>query len=548
MLSKSLLARKDQLVSDGYKVVRTDDQSIYLIKRRYPRPWLNGLLTFFTSGLWGIAWTYQILKASDRIVLTSQSGKGVKEEVQPLGKFTLSKENSKNWGLTSSAYVFGVGFILIGSFMGSTYSSSSDPLSTATNADSVPGLAADDPLNPEFVPTFGSDQVPWLVGKNAKMAVEAFVSVYESGIEKVINLDTGEKLRRVNFDYSQSELKEYEGLFVCSQSVAPGADPSSFKWDYFEIEVSATCSGKQPEFLMGGAAKLAGQWVPAPLLGAYDEGDASLVEGVFVGYSDDYDGHKKIVVKTGFGEITAEFAFIDIAYDWCAPDFESEKLRQLAIEARDALFVEGMNLRLVKPEYLYGDSWFIHRLDEQGMPIDGEPPVGSVSELLVSTGYWVPDDYNVILRSKDYGQSIDTRSWKTRGAGYWEDDLVQYAKLIAKAANEAKKDPNKQLSACLAAKQDRVNKYNNTWGASNSDSDKDRRNTVIVGGGKSKDKKNKSKAEEYDYLLDDEYWEQRYRDLGDSYDSGGSFGTNCTWVNGYTRKDGTRVSGHRRCR
>lgn len=548
MLSKSLLARKDQLVSEGFRVVRTDGDTVYLLKRRYPLPWLNGFLTFFTSGLWGIAWTYQIIKASERIVLSSQSGKGVKEEAQPVGEFSFSKENAKNWGLTSSAYVFGVGFILISSLWGNVFSSSSVQLPTASDSASAPALESDDPLSPQFVPTFGADQVPWLVGKDAKLAAEAFVSVYESGIDRVINLDTGEELRRINYDYSQSELKEYEGLYVCSQSVPPGADPSSTKWGFFKIEVSATCAGKEPDFLMGGAAQLAGQWVPAPLQGAYDEGDASLVEGVFVGFSDDYDAHKKIVVKTGFGEITAEFAFIDIAYDWCAPDYESEKLRQLAIEARDELFVQGMNLRLVKPEYLYGDRWFIHRLDQNGLPIDGQPPEGSVNEMLVKTGYWVPDDFDIVMRAKNRSQSIEDQAWKVRGSDYWNDDLVQYAKLIAKAANQAKKSPNKQLGACLESMQDEVDEYNNSVAVSNSNNDKDRRNAVIVGGGKSKDKKNKSEAEEYDYLLDDEYWERRYRDLGDSYNSGGSLGSNCTWVNGYTRKDGTRVSGHRRCR
>ena len=373
----------------------------------------------------------------------------------------------------------------------------------------VENTEVQDLSNPKFVPMFGTSEVPWFVGRDAETAVVAFVETFGFALDRVTNIDTDETLSAIYPDYRDRELREYEGLFVCTQSYPPGADPMDYRFKSLRLEVSKDCSGAEPEFLMGSAARLVGDWVPVPLGGLSDEGYATLVEGYFVEFlSEGYNSHKTLIVKTGFGDLQIELAMIDLAGDWCRLDDDSA-LEQGALRARDQLFEPNMKVRLVKPKYLYGDEWFVHRLSDDGTPRDGEPPLGSTSELLVKSGYWVPDHSDVSYKVENRYQNVSEQTWEIRESTSLE--LREYAQLLADAANQAKQAPNPELSTCLIAKQDEVTQAQNDLARQNAEdqAERDRRNALYL--------------------------------------EGGGGGKDCTHVRGHYR-NGKYVRGHTRCR
>jgi hypothetical protein len=284
-----------------------------------------------------------------------------------------------------------------------------------------------------------------------------------------------------------------------------------------------------------------------------------------------------MLIQTGFGYSEVELAWIDIASDWCRAEDPDARFEQEAIKARDALFAPNQNIRLVQPEGLAGSDWFVHRLSVAGVPLDGALPNSSTNELLVASGYWVPDESYVSQKSRNLSQNIADRNWKPRYAKTLSTDLLEYAGLLAKAANEAKENPNEYLATCLEKLQEDVDLYNAELAAAR-DEDDDRRNYVRVSkkkkAEKSKAKETKSKSGKSKQLTasdcegDTYYANAKECDGGDriyaeylgidveKYRAGSSGrnsqysggGSNCTWVNGYTRSDGTRVRGHSRCR
>jgi hypothetical protein len=508
--SKSLTSRKNALLAEGFKVASEDENSVFLIKKVFRNPGLNGLLTFCTYGIWYFVWTYRSTKHSKRIVLSKNNNGSIKEEISPPEDFSFNKATLQRWGL-SKPYNVGRALVVIFLISGLSVNILNATLTPQvfSSISETEDTEVQDLSNPRFVPLFGTGEVPWLVGRDAESAVVAFAETFGFALDRVTNIDTDETLRAIYPDYRNRDLREYEGLFVCSQSYPPGADPMEHRFKSLRLEVSKNCSGTEPDFLMGSAARLVGDWEPAPLGGLSDEGYATLVEGYFVEFlSEGYNAHKTLIVKTGFGDLQIELAMVDLARDWCRLEDHSA-LEQGALQARDQLFEPNMKVRLVKPKYLYGDEWFVHRLSEDGTPRDGEPPVGSTSELLVKSGYWVPDHSDVSYKIEDRYQNVSEQTWEIRESTNLE--LREYAQLLADAANQAKQEPNQELSSCLIAKQNEVIEARNDLARQNAEdqAERDRRNALYLDGG------------------------------------GG--GKDCTHVRGHYR-NGKYVRGHIRCR
>jgi hypothetical protein len=329
---------------------------------------------------------------------------------------------------------------------------------------------------------------------------------------------------------------------------------------------------------MGPSAKALGVWSPLPFKGNCDielrSCDETLkVDGIFVRFLDDEDwkGYKIAVVRTGLGEIEAELAWIEPTNEWCGYDtVQDEELVSSAIAARDELLEPGQKIQLVRTETLPDGLWFFHRLSSTGETVDGEVPELSVNEKLVLTGYWTPDTYEIDHFSENYYQPIVERTWVVQDNYLLEDDplLFAYAMRLTIAANLAFDTPNELLGTCITDQQQALSSSSSF---ANSGGDDDDRTRVYSNSSDSEDPYPEmtepevaftpdcSGAGYYEYptLCDDgERMIQEMLDgtgpyeglltpLSDSELS--NSGSGCTWVSGYTRKNGTRVSGYSRC-
>jgi hypothetical protein len=372
---------------------------------------------------------------------------------------------------------------------------------------------------------FGSTYMPNFVGSSLKDSLILLDEEFEYRFEEIHNLDNGEALS--TYIPRARDLEELESLYVCSQNVAPGADPADYVLrNNLKIEVSSLCAGKEADFHMGPSAKALGVWSPLPFNGNCGDElknceETFQVDGFFVRFLDDdsWYSHKTAVIRTGVGLIEAELAWIEPASEWCGYDApQNGDLMAGAIEARDQLLQPGQLIRLVRTPDLWDGLWFFHRLTPQGDFQDGEVPELSVNEQLVATGFWIPEANAVQHSSEDYYQPIADRKWTVRDRYLQESDalLFAYAERLTNASNVAFDSPNELLGSCITDQQEELGSRPSY---ANSDDDDDDSSRIYV---------NDSDGS------------------GSDWDSGGS-GTNCTWVNGYSRRDGTWVSGHRRC-
>jgi hypothetical protein len=262
-----------------------------------------------------------------------------------------------------------------------------------------------------------------------------------------------------------------------------------------------------------------------------------------------------------------DLAWIDIvAEEWCDLDDQNNgDLLAGAIDARDNLFTAGALVRLVKGEG-WDDSAFFHRLNPDGTYLDGDIPENSVNELLVRSGFWMPtvSEHPWGGRLYSYQEDLSNPVWAYSNPDQELSELLEkYRSRLNKAANDSHLDPNPALVYCLEEKSDQVAILLSEQQDKSEDDDRDR---IIV----------PSTSDDDNWALDcegDAYydWPQLcdggkrllqetlggkgpYGDWGSpgggsSAGSGGSGGgSNCTWVDSYYRKDGTRVSGHWRCR
>ena len=406
---------------------------------------------------------------------------------------------------------------------------------------------------------FGDATVPLFTGRTFESAVRMLDESFGENFDEILNLDSSEKMRT---SYSsRGEFRETEGLYVCSQSIAPGADPDENAFSRIEIEVSTSCRDSEVLFAMGPAAQLLGRFVPAAFGGECSySGSCDLpeIDGVIIEFVDDgFRGHKKAKIQTGLGVIEAELALIDLASEWCYPrDYGDSDFRSAAIAKRDELLPPGTLVRLIGAKQLFGDERIFHRISLTDGFVDGLPPINSVNELLVASGYWVPDDIagshaweELSYFDEDQVGAVWTES-TTRAT---EPDIAQYKARIIATANGSFETPAASLSSCLEEKNEQFLVL-----LSEEEEEEEERRRVITARKNAADQRASDIEAVWRSVFCSDGGAEDFPERCASYNpakddkvgvgGGSGGGTNCTWVNAYTRKDGTRVSGHTRCR
>jgi hypothetical protein len=287
------------------------------------------------------------------------------------------------------------------------------------------------------------------------------------------------------------------------------------------------------------------------------------VEGYFVKFLDDDSlySYKTALIRTGLGEVEAELAWIEPTTEWCGYDApQNGDLMEGAMGARDQLLQPGQLIRLVRTPDLWDGLWFFHRLTPQGDLQDGEVPELSVNEQLVATGFWIPDANELHHAYDDYFQPISERQWAVRSSYLEESDalLFAYAQRLTNAANLAFAEPNEFLGSCITDQQDELGPRRSY---ANSDDDDDDNSRTYVGNSGSDDSYGTFtlNCEGDNYYDFPQLCDGGERLLSEMYDGTGPYGSlggggggsnldgpssSCTYVSGYTRRDGTRVSGH----
>lgn len=396
---------------------------------------------------------------------------------------------------------------------------------------------------------FDANTVPLFVGRTAESAVLMMRDRFGEQFWDIKNKVTREGIS--TFYDSDRDLEKLEGLFVCSQSMAPGADIPDYAFGYLKIEVSDGCANQDVSFAMGPAAELLGRYVPAKLeQSCYDPENCDLesMDGIVIGFAEEgFQAYKTVIVETGLGVMEAELALITLPGEWCeSTESQNEEFRSQAIAERDKMLPPGTLVRLVSAEGLYGKGRFIHRLSPTGAFPDGDPPTFSVNERLVSTGYWIPDDD---AGSHDwehlytYRKGLPKAVWKAADYASEEGQLAQYRKRILKAANLSFMTPNETLATCLDEKRSVVvalqeedeEERRRAAAAVNkraSDIEAIWRSVFCADGGAAD---YPERCKNYNPAVDDK--------VGAGSGGGGS---NCTWVNGHMR-NGSSVRGHWRC-
>lgn len=406
---------------------------------------------------------------------------------------------------------------------------------------------------------FDKRHVPLFVGKTVNSSVELLRDEFDEYFDEIRNIDSGEKIS--THARRDSDLEKFAGLYVCSQSIAPGSDPRDLAFGNIDLEVSKSCANVEPNFAMGPAAELLGRYVPRGFGGdcaSIKYCEVEEIDGVIVGFEEDgYRSHKTALVQTGLGTHEIELAMIDLSSIWCGVNSESSgDLETAAIAERDRLLPVGTLVRLRGGAYLSDGERILHRLNQDGTYKDGEPVTGSANELLVATGSWVPSEYiaeHPWERVSYFREELLEPVWVMLDRSIDSEEESEYRMRIVDAANATFATPAGQLVACIEEKDEAVA----VLIANEEEEEEERRRAAAA-----------SKAADDKWASDVEaVWRsvfcanggtEKYPERCASYDpakddlvgvSGGSGGgSNCTWVNSYTRKDGTRVRGHTRCR
>lgn len=405
----------------------------------------------------------------------------------------------------------------------------------------------------------GDGIVPLFTGKTLESSVRLLEEQFDENFDKIRDLDTNENIS-VYFS-SRRDFRDIEGLYVCSQTIAPGADPAPTAFSNIRVDVSINCKDADVQFAMGAAAEALGRFVPAGFDGSCSwigSCDLEVLDGVIIEFLDEgFRGYKKAKVLTGLGTMEIELAFIDLASEWCYPgNYDVSSLEQAALQERDELLPAGQMIRIIGADQLYGEDRIVHRISDAGGLVDGLPPVNSANEMLVASGLWVPNDdagTHPWARLSYFQDELLDPAWQDSSDYSQFPAMVEYRERIVDAGNNSFGAPNEDLVGCLEEKNEAVL----ILISEEEDEEEERRRAAAA-----------SKAADDKWVSDVEaVWRsvfcadggtEKYPERCASYDpakddlvgvSGGSGGgSNCTWVNSYTRKDGTRVRGHTRCR
>ena len=279
------------------------------------------------------------------------------------------------------------------------------------------------------------------------------------------------------YSYDVDYQKSLPGKSICYQSILPG---SSYKqYDEIKLVMDASCAGQKPTMLSGSYAAKANLWTPADTTGATAFENETL-EGWVVGYGDEYSP-ESVTLLTNYGEVGFSLGLIEPITNWCQDEtFPGQDPALLALQAVKDTVPLYTPVRAVLGEVGRYDATFMHRLDSAGNLIDGAEPDNSVNELLVKTGYWIPDA--VGIDESDIKVDPLKRKWLISKNNFLTQHELTYAKLIVAAANNLRLDKGNPLGACVAAEKVYWDKTYKDFFA-NSDSNSSSGGGATIGGG-----------------------------------------------------------------
>lgn len=281
--------------------------------------------------------------------------------------------------------------------------------------------------------------VPILVGFKAQDAFEV-----AEGIGLRVHAE--DQSREYIMDSGEALAGKLTSTFVCYQSIVPGVPLVANS--EIALVIGADCESLEPSMLAGKYAQEAGVWSPTTT-GQAAALDNQSLEGWVVGYGDKYSPNN-VTLLTLYGEVTLKLAMIEPIDNWCnAEAYPQIDLVDKAMVERNALLTNRQKVRAVLAAGTQNNSVFIHRLDSSGQFTDGEAPAGSVNELLVRSGYWIPEVSGVT----ESEEKIDPlkRTWSsTPSDGYSQAELA-YIPLLVAAANEMRTVSTNPIFVCIAA-------------------------------------------------------------------------------------------------
>lgn len=474
------------------------------------------------------------------------------------GMSSLDAANNRTKKTLTTVGIVALGLIVIGA-IGNQAALSSRDGDIAQGASGSQQAQETTATNTTQAVYFDQRHIPLFVGRTATSAVELMRDEFDESFDYIRNIDSGEKISP--YARRDSDLEKFAGLFVCSQSIAPGSDPRDLAFGNIDLEVSESCSNAEPVFAMGPAAELLGRYVPNGFGGqcaSLEYCELEEIDGVIVGFEEDgFRSHKTALVQTGLGTHEIELAMIDLASIWCGVNSESSgDLAKAAIAERDRLLPVGALVRLRGGAYLSDDERIFHRLNQDGTYKDGEPVERSVNELLVATGTWVPSEYTAEHpweRVSYFRDELLEPNWVMLDRSIDSEEESAYRMRIVDAANATFAAPGGPLVACIEEKDKAVAVL-----IANEEEEEDERRRAAAASKAADDKWASDVEAVWRSVFCANGGTEKYPERCASYDpakddlvgvSGGSGGgSNCTWVNSYTRKDGTRVRGHTRCR
>lgn len=274
-------------------------------------------------------------------------------------------------------------------------------------------------------------------------ATEVYKALYQQS-KSMLFMGDGDKAIYVSSD---KDLTGLEGKYVCTQDQLAGSE--SVATSKITFEVSADCSEAYNPMLAGKYAVDAGVWTPAPLTGAKWISN-EYVEGWVFSYGDRYYA-KNVEILTQYGLVSTKLAMVKPVTDWCYDGSSGDEaaLSTRALSVREDLIPVGTPVRAILARPGQSNDVFIHRLTTTGLYRDGNPPVDSVNELLLKSGYWIPD----IQGTSDMDLKISPRdrTWKVEYQSPIAPNALEqsYKTRIVQAANETRAAKTGAMFECI---------------------------------------------------------------------------------------------------
>jgi hypothetical protein len=303
----------------------------------------------------------------------------------------------------------------------------SDAVGGVSNQAPAAEIRVDDGLVPDFV---GFD------------AYQAFMLSKRLGFSAELYSLDGEYIHDSDVDFAESLTSKA----ICYQGLLPGLSFSTYA--KLKLVIDSSCAGNKSKMLSGIYAAKANIWAPALTSGA-SALENEVLEGWVAGYGDEYSP-ESITLLTNYGEVTLALGLIQPISNWCQDDaFPGQNQDLLALQAVKDTAPLYNPLRVVFGESARYDETFMHRLDSSGNLLDGQEPENSINELLVKTGYWIPDSVGI----EESELKIDPikRKWKISKNSFFEPIQLTYAQRLVAAANALRLDVGNPLGVCVAA-------------------------------------------------------------------------------------------------